>query len=59
MPGDDGGTVPPDSQAAFENAMRMMEFTHKATLEQMDKLLELKRAQFEMLKEIKPNEEVE
>jgi hypothetical protein len=53
MSSDDGGSVSPESQAAFDNSMRMMEFTHKATMEQMDKLLELKRAQFEMIKEIK------
>jgi hypothetical protein len=50
---DDGGYVPPESQAAFDNALRMMEFTHKATMEQMDKLLEIKRAELQMWKESK------
>ena len=56
MSSDDGEPVSPDSQSAFDNAMRMMEFTHKATMEQMDKLMEMKRMQIEMLKEIKPDE---
>jgi hypothetical protein len=53
MSSDDGGAIPPDSQAAFDNAMRMMEFTHRASLEQMDKVLELKRLHIQMLKESK------
>jgi hypothetical protein len=53
---DDGGYVPPESQAAFDNALRMMEFTHKATMEQMDKLLEIKRAELQMWKESRSNE---
>jgi hypothetical protein len=53
MSGDDGESISPDSQAAFDNALRMMEFTHRASLEQMDKVLELKRLHIQMLKESK------
>ena len=54
MSGEEGERVSPESE--FKQALQMMEFISKATLEQMDKLMEMKVKQFEMIKELKSNE---